>query len=381
MCQFTVLSRAFPRLTDLSSPSICIGLILPFRLTVRLRLASENVTPHLKKTVARLMLFLGLVHFGLTGGSMPAIGQCCGGASDSVVYSPDGRFRVEATSLTGTGHSSHGPYRYRFRTLRVGPGGETEVVGVFDRAWNNDNHFGMTICVSPTGNGFALSTTLEKSILFMSPDGEILAKIDEHASAAIKPCKKNTSIVRTLYGRTQYGLRETKLWIPLFHITGPETAPDLSDPEVITENIGFKTVPQEEICWLQKMLRWRASVGEREADRVRDLLEQSDEAGLVELGLSALPHLKTTLETNEQISLRRARQEIIRRLCGHENAWRNLDLLIVLCEHPNQSLQETAREQLRALLPNGEPTADWIKQNREHLNWDAGQNLYRLSAE
>ena len=237
------------------------------------------------------------------------------------------------------------------------------------------------VCVSPTGNGFALSTSLEKSILFFSPDGTVLAEIGGYTSAAIKHCKTNDSIVRTVYGRTQHGFRHTELWLPLFHITGPETGSAVNGRPVITENIGFKTVQPEEIRWLQRMLKWRPSLGQREAGRVQKLIDEADEMGLVEIGLSALPQLDAKLDTGlvkeELLPLRRAQQEIVRRLCGHRDAWRNLDLLIALCEHPDQSLQECAQNQLQVMLPEGEPTFEWIQQNRDQLKWDTELHVYR----
>ncbi|MDB4371171.1 hypothetical protein N9Z44_03625 [Mariniblastus sp.] len=314
---------------------------------------------------------------GLPCSVAPAVAQCCLGAQNSVTHSRDGRFRVEAISLTGTGHGNHGPYKFRFRTLRIAPNGETEEIGVFERAWDTDNHFNMAVCVSPTGNGFALSSSLENLILFFAPNGTVLAKLEEHKPSIKCPCKNNTPIVLTVSGRTQFGPRLTKLWLPLFHVTGPETEWGLGEQPTIKDNVEFKTVRPEEIRWLVRMLKWRPVLGGRQADRVEELIEQSDETGLIDLGLSALPIVEAKLATQEQASLRRVQQEIVRRLCGHLDAWRNFELLVALREHPNSDLRECAKEQLRALLPEGEPTADWVQQNRQHLKWDAKLNVYR----
>ena len=134
---------------------------------------------------------LTLLVIGLPFSVVPAVGQCCGGAQNSVSHSHDGRFRVEAMSLTGTGHHNHGPYKFRFRTLRIGPNEETEEIGVFERAWDTDSHFSMTVCVSPTGNGFALGSSLEDPILFFSPKGTILAKLDNYLSPNIH-CRRKS---------------------------------------------------------------------------------------------------------------------------------------------------------------------------------------------
>ncbi len=328
-------------------------------------------------TISKFAVAFMFVLIGMACSVVPAVAQCCFGAENSVTHSRDGRFRVEATSLTGTGHRNHGPYEFRFRTLRIAPNGETEEIGVFERAWDTDNHFNMAVCVSPTGNGFALSSSLEAPILFFAPNGTVLAKIEENKASIKCPCKDNTPIMLTVSGKTQFGPRLTKLWLPLFHITGPETEWGLGEQPTIKDNVEFKTVRPEEVRWLVKMFKWRPDLGGREADRVQELIEQSDEAGLIDLGLSSLPLVEAKLATEEQAFLRRVQQEIVRRLCGHQDAWRNLDLLITLREHPNNSLRECALDQLRVLLPDGDPTADWVQQNRGHLKWDAKLNAYR----
>ncbi|MGI9441585.1 MAG: hypothetical protein ACR2N1_03920 [Rubripirellula sp.] len=344
-----------------------------------------NVCPRktkmcLKQTLPRFVAVCTLLLLGLPCSVVPSFGQCCGGAQNSVTHSHDGRFRVEAVSLTGTGHSSHGPYKFRFRTLRIDPNGEAEEIGVFERVWDTDKHFGMTVCVSPTGNGFALGSNLEDPILFFSPTGTILAKIDKYLSLEIHCRRKGDSpLMHPVSARTQYGRRTTKLWLPLFHISGPETQwiSDQRPNVVVKKHIGLKTVQSEEVSWLLRMLKWRPDVGGREASRVQELIAKSDQAGLVELGLSSLAPVEAKLSAEEQPFLRRVQQEIVRRLCGHQDAWRNLDLLVALCEYPNTELRECAEEQLRALLPDGKATADWVHQNRQHLKWDAKLNTYR----
>lgn len=332
----------------------------------------ERILPEVVRACTALLMWLSF-------SVVPAQGQCCGGAQNSVTDSHDGRFRVEAISLTGTGHGSHGPYKFRFRTLRMNPEGKAEEIGCFERAWDTDNHFSMTVCVSPTGNGFALGSNFEEPILFFAPDGAILAKVDNYLSPSINCWKKGDSpLMYPLTARTQYGRRETRLWLPLFHITGPETQwiSDQRPKVLVKKHFGFKTVPSEEVSWLLRMLSWRPEVGKAEASRVQDLIAKSDEAGLVELGLSSLAMVEAKLSAEEQPSLRRVQSEIVRRLCGHRDAWRNLDLLMALRSYPNSDLRECAEEQLRALLPHPEPTADWIQQNRKNLKWDAKANTY-----
>ncbi|MEE3370811.1 MAG: hypothetical protein VX346_15845 [Planctomycetota bacterium] len=95
-----------------------------------------------------------------------------------------------------------------------------------------------------------------------------------------------------------------------FHVQPPRLAyPDATNIEAgahrgqlgaqptIKENIGFKTVQTEEVRWLQRMLKWRPSLGESEAGRVKELLAESDDTGLIDLGLSSLPLIEAKLAT------------------------------------------------------------------------------------
>lgn len=337
---------------------------------------------YLEKILPRFAATFSFLLIGLPCSCLPAVAQCCGGAQNSVTHSYDGRFRVEAKSLTGTGHHNHGPYKFQFRTLRIDPNGETEEIGAFERSWDTDKHFGMTVCVSPTGNGFALGSTLEDPILFFAPNGTVLAKIDNYLSLEIHCRRKGDSpLIHPVSGRTQYGKRTTKLWLPLFHIVGPESqwVSDQRPYVLVEKHIGFKTVQSEDVLWLLRMLKWRPETGQREASQVQELIAKSDESALIDLGLSALPFVEARLSSGEQSSLLRVQQEICRRLGGHRDAWRNLELLVALREYPNSDLQECAEEQLRALLPDGEPAADWVQQNRQHLKWDAKLNIYRYN--
>ena len=326
-----------------------------------------------------LVALLVLAIIGTISLEAVAVGQCCLGAQNSVTESHDGRFRVEATSLTGTGPRCHGPYKFRFRTLKIGEDGRPDEIGRFEREWDTTAHFNMTVCVSPTGNGFALSSSLEAPVIFFAPDGTILAAIDGHAQQSISWGREGHAPVEyELYGRTRLGSRSTTLWLPLFHITGPETQwVSQEQPEqVVTGEKGFKAVDPAELRWLQRMLAWRPETGARQAERVEAMFAKSDEAGLIDLGLSALRLVESSLEQQEQEALRRVQQEIIRRLCGHRDAWKNLDLLAALCHHPNEELRSCAKEQLSLLLPGGEPNAEWIRKNRHHLSWDSKRNVY-----
>lgn len=337
--------------------------------------------PSFQNDPRRCAFGLFMILLGLRYSALPVLGQCCGGAQDIVARSHDGRYQVEAISLTGTGHQCHGPYHYRFRTLRLGAEGEAEQLGVFERAWDKDNHFSMRLCVSPTGNGFALHSALDDPIFFFSPNGTLLAKIADHRGLELH-CwnERDPPLLHSVTGRTQYGRRTTKLWLPLFHLTGPETQwiSDQRPSVVVEKRTGFKSIDSSEVKWLLKMLSWRPTQVVSEASQVTEFIKQSDQAGLIDLGLSALPILEAKLANNEEAVLRSTQQIILQRLCGHRDAWRNLDLLVAMHDHPHQELRNGAQEQLRVLIPDHEPTPEWLKLNREHLKWNDVSYVYHL---
>lgn len=308
--------------------------------------------------------------------------QCCLGAQNSAETSHGGQYVVEATSLTGTGHPNHGPYRFRFRTLRVGSDGTREQIGVFERAWDTREHFGMTIAVSPSGNGFAMSSSLEEPVLFFTPDGQIVATISGHESQTMSWSRAGLPPLEyTLYGDTGKGSRESRLWLPLLHVVGPETKwVSSEEPSVLVEgdDVGYATVPAEELRWLTEMLAWRPQRGERDAERVATLIAKPDVEALVDLGLSALPSIERTLDSpRKDADLELARREILRRLCGHRAPWRNLDLLAALLDHPSKELSACAAAQLELVAPGLEITAPWLAKHRGTLRWDEKAAVYR----
>jgi hypothetical protein len=104
----------------------------------------------------------------------PLAAQCCLGAQDSDVESHNGRFRIRARSLTGTGPSVHGPYKFNFSYQARDDSGQWQPLGNFERSWDTRDHFSMTVVASSSGNGFALSTSLAPELLFFAPDGRVL---------------------------------------------------------------------------------------------------------------------------------------------------------------------------------------------------------------
>src|SRR5262245_28284159 len=153
---------------------------------------------------------------------VPLAAQCCLGAQNVTATSCDGRFRVEAISRTGTGPTSHGPYCFAFHTLRVGADGKAEPIGAFERSWDTHADFTMQVYVSPTGNGFLLSTSLEEDLLFLSPAGTELRRVHCTHGEGVWPHNHLTTDPLALLVISDGGSRRTQLWLPLCQLLGPE---------------------------------------------------------------------------------------------------------------------------------------------------------------
>ncbi|MEZ6197165.1 MAG: hypothetical protein R3F20_15765 [Planctomycetota bacterium] len=141
--------------------------------------------------------------------------QCCRGAQDLTADSPDGRFRVEATSLTGTGFEKHGPYHYRFRTLERLADGNYEERGSFEYRWPGRDHFGMQLRVSPLGNGFLMEFPTDL-LTFFDRDGTVLYRSSEPRSHEVVGRGTTVDLVEHVrFGRSTYGIVAGSLFLPL----------------------------------------------------------------------------------------------------------------------------------------------------------------------
>lgn len=305
-------------------------------------------------------------------------GQCCLGAQNQSVLSSNGRYRVEATSLKGTGPDNHGPYHFRFTTWRVGgkavagkPAVPDVELGTFEREWDSRAHFHMQIVVSPTGNGFLFGCPMQESVQFLGRDGRVLRDIacatKQHIDHYDHKRKKTTAQKHSV--RLFAEGRQTEVWVPLGQVVGPElqASPWQRGVPVTYAPIGKDAKPRwrsfgdEEKRWLLRMFTWSPKRGEHERAAVERALARLDEApshrvardALVDLGLSAVPILRARLvdeiDADRRTALAAVIARIDTRLCGHEAPWRNRELLEVVSEHPDGDLRSCARGRLRAL--------------------------------
>jgi hypothetical protein len=347
-------------------------------------------------------LLVSLAAFAFSYLVTPLRGQCCLGAQDQSVLSSNGRFRVVATSLTGTGPQHHGPYDFRFTMYRVAePARDGGLVskdvelGTFVRHWASREHFQMVIVVSPTGNGFLLGCSMQQEVQLLGHTGRVLRNIvcpEVQCIDAYDHLREKTPLqqhsVRLIAAGKLY--RHTELWVPLGQIVGLECrakpwrrgVPVRYEPIEQNEQPYWPILEHAEKRWWMSMLTWSPQRGEHDRAAVLAQLEKlhaeapqlaaeapqlaaeapqlAAEAPqlaaadqLLALGLSALPVLRAALEQEQEATRRTAIASVIARiedrLCGHEDPWRNRALLEVVADHPDEDLRNCARGRLRAL--------------------------------
>lgn len=322
------------------------------------------------------LLLLPLLAVGALRAAVGSPAQCCLGAQNADVLSADGRYRVVATSMNGTGPSSHGPYDFRFTTYRVVADGEDEVLGTFQRRWDSCEHFWMDLRVSPTGNGFLLGGSLQADLEFLAPDGTVLRSLPCSARQSLWPYTRagapqdderadpNFLLLRS--GWDGEPMRRTYLWLPLAHVVGPELAWTKEEesrwrPLERDEAPRWPALDARERRWLLGALTWTPARGAAERAQVEELFEtlRLDHAAtaaresLVALGLSARAVLRDVVVEDPELEWirRQILGEIRARLCGHDEPWRHRELLEALRGHPDPDLRACALEGLRALGP------------------------------
>jgi hypothetical protein len=290
----------------------------------------------------------------------PAMAQCCLGAQNGKAVSKNGRYKVEATSMTGTGPRFHGPYQFKYTWSELDDTGKFQETHSFEVKYESTNHFRMGVLVSPTGNGFWVETSIaERSLVFYSKTGKKLRGYDLQSPVL-----------------SEDGLYlvdgETKLFVPFGAPVG----------EVLDRQ-------------LKELLQWSPDQGDKEAiaKAVKDLDE--DDAAVREkasqtiltAGLSAAALEKLIGEAPSVESKDRATRllEEIRygKAAGHD-VWRDLTLLGALLFYPNAEVAALARGRLEKLLPaEGRPAFDpaawreWIESNRGKLRWDEKTQSYK----
>ena len=324
----------------------------------------------------------------------PAHAQCCLGAQNGESVSDNGSYRVRATSQTGTGPTSHGPYRFAFTFDEKAEDGAWIERGAFLRSWDTDAHFAMTVRALSTGNGFLLSTSMDNSVQLVAPDGRVLHDLRAQrvgVEALLWPPGDREAHVHASGNGASW---ECAIFEPFCEVLSehqwskedraynvPTTAPLFAEPERARR---FRLA----------MLTWSEKQGIAERPRAVAAIEQlrvgdanAHEAAtdeLVGLGLSSIAPLdeaiarcRDTKDDTACARLHAARQRIASLARGFDAPWRNLELLTQLLAHPEAELRTVAAGQLRRILPDGSsPTADWIRQHRDSLRWDAASERF-----
>ncbi len=319
--------------------------------------------------------------------SAGASAQCCLGAQDQQHTAVGGRFRATATSLTGTGIGAHGPYRFRFDVEHKTRSGAWAAVGSFERSWDSRAHFHMTIVASQSGNGLLLDCSMEPDVVLLSCTGEELARLPE------LPGRRALNLRLTEQGEVWLSSivdaqsRRARLFAPLAIVEREERR--IGDPREQrweTADDGERWWPRRGDGWigLRRAIRWRPELGDSQAPRAAAAiaaLTQEDPAAwpqahalLVELGWSAKAALAAAARAQKGPAagrLRAAHDEIAACAFGHNEPWRNLDLLVALANGPDDDLAADALAQWRNVAPPGAPCKlEWLAEHAAALAWD-----------
>jgi hypothetical protein len=253
-----------------------------------------------------------------------ASAQCCRGAQNVSAISANGRYRVLAISIPGTGFEHHGPYFYRLRMEALREGHWHEI-GVFDMRWGEREHFGLDLFVSSTGNGVLIDANGNPNLEFRTARGELVAA---HPRAVFELESRWTKDPRYLT------------------IVDAEYVPIPGHPQSLTR------VPIGRL-----FLPFGALVGPELEQRLLDLLTPG------------------------------ARKNDVRANAGHAHPERDLVLLGALLTYPSARVVKLACARLDALLPEDllreslssyefSDIADWLALHAHELRWDDAAQRY-----
>ncbi len=326
-----------------------------------------------------------------------AAAQCCLGAQNQQHTAAGGRFRVTATSQLGTGPGAHGPYRFRFVQERLLGTGDWETVGAFERAWSSKAHFHMTVLASPSGNGLLLKCSMEPDVLLLSPAGDELARLHEPAGSSGQALWPEEPDGVWLEASVRDERRRAALFVPLALIEREQRrGGDPRTPRWEPVDDSSRWWPQRDDRWigLRRAVRWRPELGAATAAKgmaAVATLGSDDVAAwpqarmaLRELGWSAKAPLEAALAAPGHAAagrLRTVHAEILAAACGHEDPWRNLDLLVALAHGPSEDLAADALAQWRSVAPPDAPCRlQWLCENAARLRWEAAAGRYTLAA-
>ena len=323
-----------------------------------------------------------------------ATAQCCLGAQDCEHVAANHRYRVRAKSQTGTGPQAHGPYRFAFAYEERDADGSWRELGSFERSWDTDAHFSMTVCASPTGNGFLLSTSMDDTVVLLSRDGRTLRDLrgdKDRADVALwTPEHRSPYLVGQVDGQD---LR-AQLFVPFAEAIHERCWSQTDRDYTEQPKQRVFDVRDEERRFRVAMLTWSDAQALAEAPRVTAAIAQvgsadaqerdRGRAALVALGMSARMPLANAIlaaqgDNDDALRARLVpvRDRIDQLACGHDAPHRNLDLLSALLTHSDEELRLTAAGQLRRILPrDAEPNAEWLKAHAASLQWDATTKTY-----
>ena len=320
----------------------------------------------------------------------PAQTQCCLGAQHVDGISPGGRYRVHGESLDGTGIGAHGPYRFRF-TGNLRHDGMLSSTLNFERTWDSKSHFGMTLYVSPSGNGFAIRSSLEDGLTLYGPMGQALWHLESEAKGRelIVDEVSDNGLILTIkqleeVERARWSTRSGGWFVPLGMWVGEEYGrkpqPGAVWLPVPPEERVFQPDPERE-GWIRRAITWNEAKGRADAAQVEELLStirSSDDAvadALVDLGPSTLFALEHRVRIDADWIF--VRDRILAKAAGHRWPHKNLDLLLALAAFPEKGLAQAALERLQTIVPKGCPiAAASIHTERSKWAWDAEADAY-----
>lgn len=323
-----------------------------------------------------------------------ALAQCCLGAQDCEHIADNGRYRVRATSQTGTGPQAHGPYRFAFAYEEKGQDGAWRTIGAFERRWDTDAHFSMAVCASPTGNGFLLSTSMDDRVVLLGKDGRTLqdalcGRANAEGSLWTHD-EREPELQVSVEGESLRG----RVFVPFaeLHDERSWSEEDRAYTRVPARN---RFAPGDEASRFRiAMLAWSERQGAVEAPRVEAAIAQlrSDDPAIVKSGRDALLALGASARapvaaavanaTGDSDATFRARLvAVAHRLddlaCGHEAPHKNLDLLVATLAHPDAEMRAAASGRLRRILPTGtEPSPAWLRERSGELRWDEAAGAF-----
>ena len=293
----------------------------------------------------------------------PAAAQCCYGAQHVRATTEDGRFRVEARSLSGTGMPGpHGPYRFRFTSLVAKSGGGWTPVASFEKTFDTRDHFNLFLIPSPLGNGFLMQGPHEQSLTLYGPEGQILTRClegsdDLRLMKATWASKWSVNEKGERWFEARCPIHDG--WILIKKGAEPET--ELFVPLGLpVERKDQGPADIERLHWLVRILERKTALGRDGSlrlDKSLSLLNTPQRAraisNLIALGPAALTRLRSAQQLEPLApGAKEAIAGILRLSCGQLSLRNNRPLLRGLLTLKNPRLHRAVKARLRALGPN-----------------------------